>query len=74
MATRRWKVSPGLALESVVEEVGAATNSNVVELTVDLSTSLINDGLGTRQISKTEVLVALEKIKNTIAAENWPPA
>lgn len=80
MATRRYKLSPGEGEFSVTEEVGAATDSDVVELTVDLATSLVvsrNPSTGeatTRQISKQEVLDILDKMKNHVLKGNWPPA
>lgn len=74
MATRRYKINPGEAEESIVEEAGAAVNSDSVELTVELATTAVNDGASTRGILKSEVLEALEKIKNHIIKGNWPPA
>jgi hypothetical protein len=74
MATRRYKLSAGETEFSVTEEVGAATNSDTVELTVDLATTAVNDGGSTRAISKQEVLDALEKFENHILKGNWPPA
>lgn len=75
MATRRYKISPGETEFSVVEEVGAATNSDTVELTVDLATTIVTDPSGsTRTISKNEVLIALEQLSNWITTHNWPPA
>lgn len=74
MATRRYKLSPGEGEFDVVEEVGAAANSDVVELTVDVATNLVNDSGSTRVVSKDEVLDALEKFKNHIIKNNWPPA
>ena len=74
MATRRYKASPGTKPESVVEEAGAAANSHIVELTVDLDSALVNDNGTTRAIKKSEVLEALDKIKQTIEKGNWPPA
>lgn len=72
MATRRYKANPGTNL--VTEEVGAATNSHVVELTIDMSTSLVTEGGTTRAIKKEEVLAQLEKIKQKIISGNWLPA
>jgi hypothetical protein len=74
MATRRFKVSVGETEFGIVEEVGAATNSDTVELTVDLATTVVNDNGSTRGISKNEVLLALEQIENHIIKSNWPPA
>lgn len=74
MATRRYKISPGETEFQVVEEVGAATNSDVIEVTVDLANTLVNEGIGTRTVTKSEVLIALDQIKNHILKGNWPPA
>jgi hypothetical protein len=75
MATRRYKVSPGDYFQDVTEEVGAATNSDAVELTIDLANTIVNtSGGGTRSITKDEVIQALEKIKAHIIKGNWTPA
>lgn len=75
MATRRFKINPGEQLGDVVEEVGAAVNSDAVELTVDLATTYVNlDGANTRGLTKAEVIEAIDKIKAHISTINWPPA
>lgn len=77
MATRRYKFNPGdQAVDAeVTEEVGAATNSKNVELTVDLAASYVYDASGSlRAITREEVLEGLEQIKQHILKGNWPPA
>lgn len=74
MATRRYKLSVGEGEFSVVEEAGAAVNSDLVELTVELATTGVNTATGTRTISKAEVLELLTKIEGHIVKGNWPPA
>lgn len=74
MATRRYKINPGEGEFAITEEVGGAVNSDAVELTVELATTAVNEGAGTRGILKQEVLEALDKIKNHILKGNWPPA
>lgn len=74
MATRRYKLSPGETEFSITEEAGDATNSDTVELTVDLATTTVNAGGTTRAILKNEVLDILDKLKNHITKGNWPPA
>lgn len=74
MATRRFKISVGEGEFSVVEEAGAAVNSDTVELTVELAATAVNEGSGQRAIKKSEVLDCLDKIKNHIVKANWPPA
>lgn len=69
MATRRYKISAGEVGNQVVEEVGAATNSDSVELTVDLAGAGITTAAG-----RERVIIALEHIKNHILAGKWPPA
>lgn len=72
MATRRYKFSPGDAI--VTEDVGAATDAETVELTVDLASTEINFNGSTRIISKAEVLESIEKIRQHILSDVWPPA
>jgi hypothetical protein len=74
MATRLYGVSVGQAENLVSEGVGSAVAEDTVEVTVELATSAINHGAGTRGVSKAEVLEALEKIQNHIIKSNWPPA
>ena len=74
MATRRYKLSVGEGEFSVTEEAGAAVNSDIVELTVELASTAVNTDSSTRQVLKSEVLDCIEKIKNHIVKGNWPPA
>lgn len=74
MATRRYKINPGESEFQVTEEAGGAVNSDAVELTVELATTAVNFNGTTRAIEKQEVLEALEKVKNHIVKNNWPPA
>lgn len=73
MATRRFKISIGEKEEDVVEEAGAAVNSDTVELTVECATTAVNDGGTTRAPLKNEVLDAIDKLKNHIIKAAWPP-
>jgi anti-sigma28 factor (negative regulator of flagellin synthesis) len=74
MATRRYKISVGETYNSVTEEAGAAVNSDIVELTVELAATAVNTASGQRIVNKEEVLDAVEKIKAHIIKGNWPPA
>jgi hypothetical protein len=74
VATRRYKISAGETEFQITEEVGAAVNSDTVELTVELAATAVNAGGTTRSILKQEVLDALEEFKNHIVKGNWPPA
>lgn len=64
MATRRYGVSRGETGDQVTEAVGAATASDSVELTVDLAVNL----------TREDVLLAIEKIERKVIEGNWPPA
>jgi hypothetical protein len=64
MATRRYGLSRGDTEFQVVESVGAAVDADNVELTVDLAEDL----------TKEDVLLALDKFKAHITKGNWPPA
>lgn len=78
MATRRYKVNAGeQAVDGqVTEEVGDATNSKFIELTVDLAATAVytRDGVAQRSLTKDEVLEGLEQFKQHILKGNWPPA
>lgn len=78
MATRRYKINASeRAVEAeVTEEVGAATNSKFVELTVDLAATAAYaaNGVTQRAITKDEVLECIDEIKQHILKGNWPPA
>lgn len=79
MATRRYKINPNENEGSIVEEVGAATNSKAIELTVDIASTIVNkqDGsgtAGTRAVTKEEVLRAIGNLHDYILKNQWPPA
>lgn len=72
MATRVFLSSPGTAMESTVEGVGAAIQSSyLVAITVDLSTVALD--AASRQIQKAEVKQALDNLWGYIEKINWPP-
>lgn len=64
MATRLYGISLGETSQNVAEGVGSAVAADTVEITIDLA-----DGL-----SKQEVLIAIDEIKNHIVQGIWPPA
>jgi hypothetical protein len=64
MATRIYGVSRGEQYNQVTEGVGTAVASDSVELTVDLAANL----------TREDVLLALEKFNMHIVNGNWPPA
>lgn len=66
MATAIYHASVGKTEFSITDGVGSATASTEIELTVDLSTSIVNLETGTRQVKKDEVLIALDQLKNYI--------
>lgn len=74
MATRLYGANPGYELESVTEAAGSATSAHNVELTVDLSSSIVTDNGATRTMSKNEVLIILNLFEQYITRSNWPPA
>lgn len=78
MATRRYKINPAefnVNGNQIVEEVGAATNSKGIELTIDLSTAYKKNGLGVAvALSKEDILIALEELEQYIINRQWPPA
>lgn len=67
MATRRYKISRGETGFQIVEEVGAATASDDIELIIDLANLSTADG-------REKVLLALDMFKAHIIKGNWPPA
>lgn len=76
MATRLYTIGPDARVANVIEGVGAATSSaNLINLTIDLSASLVTGAGGTaRTVSKSEVLLALDTLKEYILEDVWPPA
>ena len=74
MATRLYGANPSYTLEQVTEGVGSATSAHNVELTVDLSSSIVTDSGATRSISKNEVLLILDLFEQYITRSNWTPA
>ncbi len=75
MATRIFAVSPDLKSYDVQENVGPTATSAIVAVVVDLTTTAITDGSGSRGPTKREVLQALEYITEAIIRKNtWPPA
>ena len=75
MATRLFSIPVGGTVEQVVQAVGSATVTDPIELTVDLSTAIVTEGVGgTRAIKCEEVILALENMAQYILKQNWPPA
>jgi len=64
MATRRYGISRGENIDQVTEAVGAAIATDSIELTVDLAAN----------VTREDVLLALEKFEMYIIKGNWPPA
>lgn len=74
MATRLYSIAPGQTEFQIVQAVGSATVTQAIELTVDLSTSIVTEGTSTRAIRQEEVLRALDMLKNYILEHKWLPA
>ena len=64
MATRLYGISRGETEFQITEGVGSATAADNIELTVDLAVNL----------TKADVLLKLDELKNHILKGNWPPA
>lgn len=64
MATRLYGLSKGETEFQVTETVGSAVATDSIELTIDLAANL----------SKNDVLIALDYLKNHILKYGWPPA
>lgn len=74
MATRIYAIDPGDNSKGVIEGVGAAASGKSINLTLDIATSIVNEGSGTRVMDRDEVIFALEQIKEHIIRTQWPPA
>jgi hypothetical protein len=74
MSIRIIGVQPCGNLESMSDYAGGAIVSNNIELNVAMATNIVSDGTGSRQISRGEVLLALEYMKEYVARMTWPPA
>lgn len=72
MATRLYAWGPGQT--RVQEGVGVAASSQIINLTVDIATNLVNEGTTTRGLKREEVLKFLEEVKEHIMRGDWPPA
>jgi uncharacterized protein YqgV (UPF0045/DUF77 family) len=70
MATQVFLVNPGENEYQVTQAVGAAI-AKLVALTVDLNVTGVG---GVRQITRDEVLEAIEEIEGAIMRSPWPPA
>lgn len=76
MATRLYSINPEDSEFAVVEAVGSANVTKNIELTVNTSPTLMTDGntaSGSRQITREEVLLSIDKFKNWIEKQPWPP-
>lgn len=75
MATRIWAGPPDAKLSDIQENVGPTGTSAIVALVVDLSATVSGGpGAASRTISKAEVLKTLEKIREAVINDKWPPA
>lgn len=64
MATRRYMINRGETEQNVTQAAGAAVATKNLEVTFDLAANM----------TKQEVLQALQMIKNYILKSNFPPA
>jgi hypothetical protein len=75
MPTRRYSVATGTGGSidtSVTEAVGAATVTQAIEVTIEFGATVLNGGTGA--LTKTDVLLGLDAIRNYIVERIWPPA
>ncbi len=72
MATRLYSivVGSGVPAPLVTENVGSATVTTPMELTVDLG--LVQNN-GTAALARQDVYNALQRLKNHIVKGAWPP-
>lgn len=64
MATRRYGISRGDTVGNITEAAGAAVAADDMEFTFDLAVSL----------TREDVILGLEKIKEHILNDDFPPA
>lgn len=74
MATRIFAIPPNGQLDEVKENVGPTATSAIIGLVVDLASTGVSVGGSTRTVSKSEVLLAVETLKQYLIKTNWPPA
>lgn len=75
MATRLYANTANGTLETIIEGVGVANSAGIVNLSIDLGGTLVDNGAGgTRSITKAEVIEGIEVLKQYIIRSNWTPA
>jgi hypothetical protein len=74
MATRLYANTANGTLETVIEGVGVANSAGIVNLSIDLATSVADGAGGTRAITKAEVVESLVVLTEYIIRSNWTPA
>lgn len=75
MATRLLANTANGTLETVIEGVGVANSAGIINLSIDLGSTLVSNGDGTtRAITKAEVILGLEVLQQYIVRSNWVPA
>jgi len=72
MATRRLSIGAGEVVENMVEAVGAVTATKSIELTFDTSQTLLSGG--TRGMTRSELIDALNKLHDYIMRMPFPPS
>lgn len=65
MATRLYSINVQDNEFAIVEATGSAVVTKSIELTVDLGT--------TPQVTKNQVILALEQLRDRILKDKWPP-
>ena len=74
MSVRIIGVNPGSNLEGVYDSAGGTVVTDAIELNVNLATTVVNADGSTRQVSRKEVIDALNLIEQYIIRMPWPPA
>ncbi len=74
MATRLYAMTANGAMETVIEGVGVANSAGIINLSIDLATSVADGAGGTRAITKAEVIEGLDVLMQYIVRSNWTPA
>lgn len=73
MSVRIIGVNPGSNLEGVYDSAGGTIVTDAIELNVNMATTVVNADGTTRQVTRKEVLDALNYIEQYIIRMNWPP-
>ncbi len=74
MAVRLYANTANGTVETIIEGVGVANSAGIINLAIDLASSVDDGAGGSRPITKAEVILGLEVITQYIIRSNWKPA